>query len=146
MPYILLYLIVGLVVVALLHRTLRAYTQMSPAEVKRKGGIAAGIGLVIGSLFSPRLRRFAWMALAFMPWGSRARGHGRASAGNASSSTGAMTAEEARDILGVEKGAGKDEIETAYKRLMRSHHPDQGGSDYFAKKLNEAREVLLGRR
>jgi type IV secretion system protein VirD4 len=55
-----------------------------------------------------------------------------------------MTVDDARDILGVKAGATLDEIRTAYLNLMSKVHPDHGGSNYFAKELNAAREILLG--
>jgi hypothetical protein len=50
---------------------------------------------------------------------------------------------EAREILGIKVGATLQEIDAAYKRLMRRVHPDVGGTDFFAKQLNNARDVLL---
>ena len=47
-------------------------------------------------------------------------------------------------MLELKDGATKLEINAAYKRLMNQVHPDKGGSNFFAKQLNEAREVLLG--
>jgi hypothetical protein len=32
----------------------------------------------------------------------------------------------------------------AYNRLMKQVHPDVGGTNFFAKQLNEARETLCG--
>lgn len=62
-----------------------------------------------------------------------------------SAGEGVMTREEARAILGVGAGASEAEIEAAFRRVMRRAHPDQGGSDWLAAKVNRAREVLLGR-
>lgn len=50
---------------------------------------------------------------------------------------------EALEILGLEEGATKDEIEKAYKKLMQKVHPDNEGSDWMAAKLNQARDLLL---
>ena len=58
---------------------------------------------------------------------------------------GPMREEEAWRVLGLQPGANADEIKTAYQRLMQKVHPDLGGSDYLAAKLNQAREILLSR-
>lgn len=56
----------------------------------------------------------------------------------------AMTRDEALKILGLEQEASPDDIKAAHRRLMAALHPDRGGSDYLAAKINQARDVLLG--
>ena len=58
--------------------------------------------------------------------------------------SGAMTRAEALEILGIAEGADEDAIRAAHRRLMRSAHPDQGGSAWLAARINAARDFLLG--
>jgi len=50
---------------------------------------------------------------------------------------------EAASMLGVAPGAGRDEIDAAYRRLMLRVHPDKGGAPGLAAQLNAARAALL---
>jgi len=46
-------------------------------------------------------------------------------------------------VLGLEPGASAEQISEAHRRLMTKLHPDHGGTDYLASKINAARDVLL---
>lgn len=54
-----------------------------------------------------------------------------------------MDRAEAFEILGLHESATAENIEDAYKRLMKKIHPDMEGSEWMARKLNEARDMLL---
>lgn len=56
---------------------------------------------------------------------------------------GAMSEDEAWSLLGLTRGASVAEIKAAYRRLMKQVHPDQGGTDYLAYKINQAKNLLL---
>ncbi len=57
-----------------------------------------------------------------------------------------MSPEEALAVLGLERGALDEEVIAQHRRLLQRIHPDRGGSNYLATKVNEAKEVLLGGR
>ena len=56
-----------------------------------------------------------------------------------------MSASEAREILDVSENASGSDIEKAYRKAMKRAHPDQGGSDWTAAKVNQAKDILLGK-
>ncbi|XP_039038259.1 mitochondrial import inner membrane translocase subunit TIM14-1-like [Hibiscus syriacus] len=57
-----------------------------------------------------------------------------------------MTRREAALILGVWEKAIPDKVKEAHRKVMFANHPDTGGSHYLASKINEAKDVILGKR
>jgi hypothetical protein len=55
-----------------------------------------------------------------------------------------MSRQEAYEVLGLRPGASESQIREAHRRLMRAAHPDAGGSDWLAARINQARDILLG--
>jgi len=78
--------------------------------------------------------------------GARSGAAGAGGTGGARPAGGDVTVEEAYAILGLSPGADAEAIKEAHRRLMVKLHPDHGGSDYLATKINRARDVLLHRR
>ena len=56
-----------------------------------------------------------------------------------------QTRDEALEVLGLEDGASEADVKAAYKKLMQKVHPDHEGSEWMAAKLNQARDILLGK-
>ena len=77
-------------------------------------------------------------------WREHAEGHPDPGVG-AAVQAGAMTKEEAYQILGLQPGASPEEVRGAHRALMKKLHPDQGGTTYLAARINEAKDVLLRR-
>ncbi|GAB4818152.1 hypothetical protein N2152v2_005198 [Parachlorella kessleri] len=57
-----------------------------------------------------------------------------------------MTRREAALILGVRESAPEDKVKEAHRRIMIANHPDAGGSSFVAAKVNEAKDILLGKK
>lgn len=59
-----------------------------------------------------------------------------------------MTRREALLILGLRESAAQDgqRVKDAHRRIMLANHPDAGGSPYISVKVNEAKDLLLGKK
>jgi DnaJ family protein C protein 19 len=55
----------------------------------------------------------------------------------------AVRPNEARQLLGVGEGASAEEIRAAHRRLIARVHPDAGGSQGLATRVNAARDALI---
>ncbi|KAM6542311.1 hypothetical protein CsatB_006758 [Cannabis sativa] len=56
-----------------------------------------------------------------------------------------MNRREAALILGVRERTPTEKVREAHRRVMVANHPDAGGSHYLASKINEAKDILLGK-
>ena len=159
-----LWLALGGAALFLLLGGLRAFERASVRSIKMLlAWIAALAGLTVAVLLllSGRAGTAIWALAMFGPllwqkWkasrpGASGPGAGGAGAGGFSGFTppprqsgGAMTRDEAYAVLGLRPGATETEIRDAHRRLMRGAHPDHGGSDWLASRVNQARDVLLG--
>jgi hypothetical protein len=78
-------------------------------------------------------------------WRGHAQDDAAAGRGRTSARSGKMTEQEAYQILGLQPGASAQDIARAHRSLIKKLHPDQGGSNYLAARVNEAKDVLLRR-
>jgi DnaJ-domain-containing protein 1 len=143
----------------------RVRSAMIEMEIDRRSGTVSGnvlagrfSGRRLGDLDQPSLRALyaecrsldpegaafleAYFDRRFPGWREYAQGDGDT---RTRTQTGAMSKEEAYQVLGLQPGASLDEIREAYRRLMKKLHPDQGGTAHLAARVNQAREVLLSR-
>lgn len=86
----------------------------------------------------------AYLDRRFPGWREHAQGHRDPWAGG-EAKPGAMTEQEAYEVLGLQPGADPEAVRNAHRALMKKLHPDQGGSTYLAARVNQAKETLLGR-
>lgn len=84
----------------------------------------------------------AWLDRLHPDWRQR---HAAGQQPPAAAAPGRMSIAEAYEILGLQPGADAEAVQRAYRELMRRNHPDSGGSSWLAARINEARDVLLGR-
>ena len=106
------------------------------------GRMGAALAALTGlAVWASRILNLIHMGRQFGRFGQKAGGGPREDQSAQSSS--AMTEEEALRILGLARGASEEEIKAAHRRLIEQIHPDHGGSDYLAAKVNIAKDFLL---
>lgn len=115
---------------------------MQKPSAKTKDWLKAGGALGAAILMARFTRTPLVTLLQAMPYLLRQmeKAYPRQSAPDVPSS---VTRQEARLILGVADSASADDVREAHRRLIQKNHPDQGGTDYLAAKINQARDILL---
>lgn len=76
-------------------------------------------------------------------WRQQFSGDAQTGNGKNAASKSPMSRTEALQILGLDDSATEKEIIQAHRRLMQRFHPDRGGSNYLAAKINGAKDLLL---
>lgn len=59
--------------------------------------------------------------------------------------SGGITRSEALAVLGLDEDATEEDIIAAHRSLIQKLHPDRGGNDYLAAKINEAKDFLIAK-
>lgn len=155
-------LIIALIIIIALWAAMAHTRRLPPAERKRilwrLGLWGGGLGLillvatgrahwlfaVLGAML-PLAKTAIALGLQFFPlWKQRQQQQ----TGQSAAPSGTMDVREAMDTLGL-KGDDtqltREDIIGAHRRLMQKLHPDRGGNDYLAAKVNEAKELLMKR-
>lgn len=110
---------------------------------------------VIGALI-PFMRGLLGIGLQFLPFWLKYKNRQQPDPGQERQQTqspvqsSTMDAKEAQDILGLKGDIHRGEITAemvndAHRRLIQKLHPDRGGNDYLAARVNLARDLLLKR-
>ena len=151
-------LLAGLALLGLLMLLARGYTGANPRSLARGIRLSGGVLLALLTIalvitgrvgFAFLTASVAWFLLfgSVPPWQRTgpAPGQGRGGSSGMPRAS-AMSRAEALTVLGLREGATDEEIRAAHRRLILQTHPDKGGTDYLAAKINEAKDVLLRRR
>jgi DnaJ family protein C protein 19 len=148
-----LWLLLGGAVLFMLVGGARAFERASVTSIKSMGSwvvILGGLTLALMLILTGKEGIAFGALLMFGPmlwqrWKSTNIGRtGSAAPPRSPTPRQAMSRTEAYEVLGLRPNASTVEIREAHRRLMRGAHPDAGGSDWLASRVNQARDILLG--
>ena len=108
--------------------------------------VAAAIAVVlpvIGRTLSWLSRHLPWLAPLIAKHAQARQGQTENDQSQDADKSPHLTPAEARRILGVDESASRDDIIDAHRKLIQKFHPDRGGNDYLASRINAAKELLL---
>ena len=151
-PHRMVALLLGALTLLVLMSALGMFSRAQVATIKQFGiwvGGFLGLLIALGLFFTGRLGSAIAILGILGPllWSFRAsppRRGGSAGRRAPAGRSGGMTRAEAYEVLGLRPGDDAAAIQAAYVRLMQAAHPDRGGSDWLAARINQARDVLLG--
>ena len=153
-------LLAGAALLGLLWLLARGYSGSNPKSLAKGMRLSGGILLALLTIVLALTERLglafltasgAWFLLfgSSPPWQSAYFGPRQPGAGDERTGSepraATMSRAEALKVLGLENGADDEAVRVAHRRLILQIHPDKGGTDYLAAKINEAKDVLLRR-
>jgi DnaJ-domain-containing protein 1 len=146
-----LWMILGVFVLVAFLGGLRAFEQASIATIKSLiawiaalGGLSLAALLLISGRGPLAVSGFVMFGpLIWQRWRAAQTGPAQRQQPPPRRPSDSMTVEEAWQVLGLQPGADEAAIRAAHRRLMRGAHPDGGGSDWLAARINQARDLLL---
>jgi hypothetical protein len=144
-----IFLLLGAATLAVLMGALGMFSRAQVETVKQFGIWVAAIGgLVLAALLfltgrgTTAIAALAMLGPLVWSW-MGASNPARAKRTSRVASGSGMSRADAYQVLGLPSGATEAQIQDRYKQLMRAAHPDNGGSDWLAARINQARDVLL---
>jgi hypothetical protein len=106
--------------------------------------LLVGVSVVLASRLGGRVLLGAGPVLAGLAWRWLQVSSSQPTNGDdtAARGLGNMTRPEALRVLGLTESADAAAIARAHRALIKKVHPDQGGSDFLAQQVNQAKRVL----
>lgn len=142
----------GLLSLAVLLWAARGFAQARVANLKAMlgwlaalAGLAIGAGLLLTGRGASALLAAVLLGPLAFSWWQEGKLPSPGRPGAAPPRGGRMPRSEALAVLGLQDPVSDADVRAAWVRLMRVAHPDSGGSDWLAARVNQARDTLLRR-